>query len=149
MHLNDHTDYGLRALIMLGVASPRRLSAREIADAYDISFTHVQKVVQNLESHGFVRTHRGRGGGVTIARSPDEVTVGDVVRALEPHMNLVGCFGDHGRCVLDGGCALKGALRRAKGAFLAELDDVTLADVIARSPHASRLEPVSITVPAR
>lgn len=144
MNLNDHTDYGLRILIMLGTRSPERVSARDLASTYAISYSHVQKVVQSLEAHGFVSTRRGRGGGVALARLPHDVTVGEVVRALEPHMDLVGCFRPgHSGCALEGGCELTGALVRAKAAFLAELDAATLGDVIARSPFTSRLVQLS------
>lgn len=140
MQLNDHTDYGLRILMTLGASTQRRWQSRELADLHGLSFTHVQKVVQSLETAGFVETFRGRGGGVTLARSPEEMTVGDVVRGLETHMDLVRCFrsGESG-CALDGGCALTGVLRRARSAFMAELDGATLHDVIRRTPRALEL----------
>lgn len=140
MHLNDRTDYGLRILILLGSASPERLSSREMADVYGISYSHVQKVVQSLEAAGFVDTYRGRGGGVSLARLPADITVGEVVRALEPHMDLVGCFrpGTSG-CVLEGGCSLTRSLLRAKAAFLSELDDTTLSQIIDGSPALVQL----------
>jgi Rrf2 family nitric oxide-sensitive transcriptional repressor len=140
MQLNDHTDYGLRILITLGASPARRWSSRDLSTAHALSFTHVQKVVQSLEAAGLVETFRGRGGGVTLARLPGDVTIGEVVRSLEPHMHLVRCFrpGESG-CALDGGCALTGVLQRAKNAFLAELDGVTLADVIAGTPRARQI----------
>jgi len=137
MHLTDHTDFGLRLLMTLGARAPGRISARELAEAHGISFSHVQKVVQSLESEGFVETFRGRGGGVTLARAPDEITIGEVVRALEPHLHLVRCFqpGESG-CVLAGGCALTGVLKRARSAFMRELDEATLGELLTRSPYA-------------
>ena len=137
MQLNDHTDYGLRILMTMGAAPPRRWQSKELASLHGLSFYHVQKVVQSLETAGFVETFRGRGGGVSLARSPSEMTVGDVVRGLETHMDLVSCFraGESG-CVLDTGCALKKVLRRARGAFMAVLDGTTLEDVIRATPRA-------------
>jgi Rrf2 family nitric oxide-sensitive transcriptional repressor len=137
VQLTDHTDFGLRVLMSLGAASPRRLSTREIAERHGLSFAHVQKVVQSLEGAGLVRTFRGRDGGVDLARPPEDVTIGGVVRALEPHFDLVRCLrpGPSG-CMLAGGCGLTGTLLRARSAFLAELDGTTLADVIASSPRA-------------
>jgi Rrf2 family transcriptional regulator, nitric oxide-sensitive transcriptional repressor len=140
MQLNDHTDYGLRLLMTMGVAPERRWVARDLAGVHGLSFTHVQKVVQSLEAAGFVETFRGRGGGVSLARSPSDVTIGEVVRRLEPDMHLVRCFrsGPSG-CALDGGCALTAVLRRARGAFMDELDATTLQDVIDRTPKARRV----------
>lgn len=137
MQLNDHTDFGLRILVTLGASPSRRWQAKELASAHGLSFTHVQKVVQSLESAGFVDTFRGRGGGVALARRPGDITVGEVVRSLESHMHLVRCFrsGESG-CALDGGCALTGVLRRARDAFLAELDGTSLQAIIERTPRA-------------
>jgi Rrf2 family transcriptional regulator, nitric oxide-sensitive transcriptional repressor len=140
MQLNDHTDFGLRLLMTMGVAPEKRWVAKDLAGVHGLSFTHVQKVVQSLESSGFVETFRGRGGGVSLARDLAEVTVGDVIRELEPDLHLVRCFrsGPSG-CALDGGCALTSVLRRARAAFLAELDGSTVQDVIDGTPKARRV----------
>jgi Rrf2 family nitric oxide-sensitive transcriptional repressor len=119
---------------------PRRWSSRDLSTVHGLSFTNVQKVVQSLEAAGFVETFRGRGGGVALARLPADVTIGEVVRGLEPHMHLVRCFrpGESG-CALDGGCALTKVLIRAKNAFLGELDATTLKDVIEGTPWARQI----------
>ena len=140
MQLSDHTDFGLRILMTLAGTSPRRWSARELADHHRLSFSHVQKVVQSLEAADLVRTFRGRGGGVTLAGAAEDVTIGRVVRALEPHMDLVRCFRDgESGCVLDGGCALAGVLREARSVFLETLDAHTLDEMVARTPRAREL----------
>ncbi len=135
MQLTDHTDIGLRLLILLSASAPRRLSSTEMAQRYGLSFTHVQKVVQSLQAAGFVQTFRGRTGGVQLARLPGDIRVGEVVRALEPNLHLVECFRPgQSTCRLDGGCALTHTLLRAKSAMLAELDRTTIADIVAQSP---------------
>ncbi len=131
MELNLHTDLALRSLVLLAVEHPHRVAAVDLAARHRVSYAHVQKVVQGMRRAGFVLTHRGHGGGVQLARAPEEIRLGEVVRAMEPHMDLVECF-DPARatCVLTGACDLTGALRRARSAFLAELDAVTLADLV-------------------
>jgi len=137
MQLNDHTDIGLRLLMTLGASEPRRWMAKELAAIHGLSFTHVQKVVQSLESAGYVETFRGRGGGVVLSESARDLTIGEVVRALESNFDLVRCFRPgESRCVLDGGCALAGVLRRARDAFFRELDGARLGDVIRQTPRA-------------
>lgn len=137
MQLNDHTDFGLRLLMTMGVSPDKRWVARDLASVHGLSFTHVQKVVQSLEAAGFVETFRGRGGGVSLARDLAGVTIGEVIRELEPDLHLVRCFraGPSG-CALQGGCALTSVLRRARAAFLTELDRSSLQDVIDRTPKA-------------
>lgn len=148
MQLNDHTDFGLRLLITLGASQPRRWRTRELAAAHNLSFTHVQKVVQSLEAARLVETFRGRGGGVALAGSPESVTIGDVIRDLEPHLHLVRCFrpGDSG-CVLAGSCALAGALHRARSAFFRELDEMSLQQVIDGTPTAGSVADVPVPMP--
>ncbi len=150
MQLNDRTDFGLRVLLLLGGAAPARIPARTIAAVHRLSYTHLQKVIQELEAAGFVDTRRGRSGGVSLALPPEEIRIGDVIRAMEPHLDLVRCFRHGDRtCVLTGGCGLASALRRGLAAFLEEMDAVSLGDVIATSPAMGliQLEGASNPVP--
>lgn len=140
MQLSDHTDFGLRILMTLAGSDTERWSSRRLAEHHRLSFTHVQKVVQSLESAGFVHTYRGRGGGVALAEAPGDITIGRVVRALEPHMDMVRCFRPkESGCVLDRGCGLKSVLYDARGAFLDQLDAHTLADLAVRSAREGAL----------
>jgi Rrf2 family nitric oxide-sensitive transcriptional repressor len=138
MRLTLHTDYALRALIYLGLRRDRRVSIREIAEAHRISENHLVKVVHNLGRGGFVETTRGKGGGLRLAREPEEIRVGDVVRFTEEDMALVACFQakDGVNCALANICRLQGLLGEALHAFMAVLDARTLADLIAEQRPA-------------
>jgi len=140
MQMSDRTDIGLRAMILIGAAAPERLSSHDIAIRHRVSFTHLQKVIRRLQHAGFVRTFRGRSGGVELARDPAEIRVGDVVRALEPHLHIVPCL-QHGNleCRLTGGCALTLVVANAWDAMLRELDATTLDALITGSPAIATL----------
>ncbi len=86
------------------------------------------KVAQLLGQAGYVTTLRGRGGGLVLARPAEEITVGEVVRRIEPDLALVPCFAE-GCCVIQPACRLKRALHKAREAFLEVLDATTLADI--------------------
>ena len=74
-------------------------------------------------------TQRGVGGGFRLARPPQSITLGEVVRALEQRHALVECFrNDGGDCVLEPRCRLKARLAAAREAFMRELDATTLAE---------------------
>lgn len=124
MQLTRHTDYALRILIHLAVAPTGRATITEIADAYDLSRNHLMKVVHQLGQGGFLDTQRGRGGGFSLARSPDAIILGDVIRHTEPDMNLADC----GACAIRPACGLSGILRDAVKAFLTVLDSHSLTD---------------------
>jgi Rrf2 family transcriptional regulator, nitric oxide-sensitive transcriptional repressor len=129
MRLTAFTDFGLRALMRLAGDPDRLFSTAEIADEFAISRNHLTKVVGDLAAAGFVNTQRGTGGGFRLARPPQTINLGDVVRALERRQALVECFrSDGGSCVLTPRCLLKRKLAAAQDAFLRELDRTNLAD---------------------
>ena len=124
MQLTRHTDYALRVLIHLAVTPTGRATIPEVADTYVLSRNHLMKVVHHLGQGGFITTQRGRGGGFTLARSPDLISLGDVIRHTETDMNLADCGG----CGLRSACGLSGILKAATAAFLTVLDQHSLAD---------------------
>lgn len=146
MQLTRHTDYGLRMLMYLALGRPETATVGQVADALNLSSNHLMKVAQELRRHDVVVSHRGRSGGLELARSPEEISLGEVVRVLES-INLVECFdAEHNQCVLTPACGLQKALGEAVEAFLKVLDGYTLADLI-RHPNKMRslvgLEPAS------
>ena len=133
MRLTDYTDYGLRALMYAAIQPERLVTIQEIADAFQIPHSHLMKIVHALGKTGFLVTVRGRKGGVKLAKAPDEIRIGHVVRALEPDFRMAQCFSqDHDQCVIVSVCSLRGTMQRALDAYLTVLDGSTLADLIAR-----------------
>ncbi len=141
MQLSLHSDYALRVLMALAV-DDRQLSVDDIARRYRISRNHLAKVAQRLQAEGFIRTFRGRGGGMRLARPAQEIGVGDVVRRFENLEGFVSCFAaEPTSCAVNGLCALKPALRGAVDAFLEHLDGYRLSDLVPdRHAFARRLE---------
>lgn len=138
MKLTQHTDYAIRVLMFATgrwrTEGPEALSQiREIAEAFAVSENHLMKVVHRLGAEGFLFTVRGRNGGLRLARDPEQIRIGDVVRAIESDMALVECFSDGSTCPLTNGCLLTGALMRARDAFIATLDGYTLASLVPES----------------
>lgn len=128
MQLTQHTDFGLRLLIMLARVSGDgggSLGLPAFSAQQGLSYHHVAKVAQALVAAGFAISHRGRSGGITLARQAEQITVGEVVRTLEKAMRLADCAS----CALRTDCALSGVLAEALEAFLGVLDRYTLADV--------------------
>ena len=128
MRLTSFTDFALRALMRLAGEPTRSFATNEIAAEFGISRNHLAKVVRDLAGFGFIATQRGAGGGFTLARPAETITLGEVVRALEDPQSLVACFRDDGACVLTPRCRLKSKLAAAREAFMRELDGTTLAE---------------------
>lgn len=131
MRLTRFTDNALRCLIYLGVSETDPTPAGHIAAQMGMSEDHLVKVVQRLAQLGYVQTLRGRGGGIRLARLPEMINVGDVVRATEENLCLVSCFDpEENDCPIASACLLAGTLDTALRAFFAELDRLTLADLL-------------------
>ncbi len=130
MRLTQLSDYSLRVLMYLGAKPDRLATIQEIAAAYGISDNHLMKVVHRLAQHGFVETVRGRGGGLRLKGQASEIRLGAVVRAVEEDFRLVECFGSDDTCRITDVCRLKRVLNLALNAFLASLDEWTLADLV-------------------
>jgi Rrf2 family transcriptional regulator, nitric oxide-sensitive transcriptional repressor len=128
MRLTSFSDFGLRILMVLAHDPSRSFTTSEIAEAFGISRHHLTKVVGSLAEAGFVTTKRGAAGGFRLARPPEQIRLGDVIRELEADLPLVECFrSDGGTCRLSPGCALKPRLADGWNAFVAELNRSTLS----------------------
>ncbi len=132
MRLTNFSDYALRMLMYAGTQSDRLITIEETASIYGISRAHLNKVANQLTRTGYLRAVRGRSGGLTLARRPNRIRLGDVMRATEPDFALVECFTAENRCRISARCKLRGALEQARRAFLQVLDGYTLADLILR-----------------
>lgn len=139
VELTFFTDYSLRVLMYLGVRQDHLCLISDIARDYDISRNHLVKVVHGLARGGFLRTFRGRGGGVTLARKPEDICIGDVVRYTEGAFKPVECFHDDGNCVIAPACFLPAILNEAFRNFIATLDRYTLADLLRKRTELDQI----------
>ena len=131
MRLTTFADYSLRVLIYLGSAPQGLATIDRIAEAYGISANHLMKVVHQLGQAGYVETVRGKGGGLRLARAPESINVGEVVRRTEDGFALVECFENNKPgCAIAPSCVLKRAMHEAVDAFLEALDGYSLADLV-------------------
>ncbi|MEZ5752047.1 MAG: Rrf2 family transcriptional regulator [Paracoccaceae bacterium] len=151
MRLTLRTNLAMRTLMHCAVRGPDSLRTADVAEACNASFHHVAQVVNQLESAGYLRTARGRGGGIALALAPGDICVGKVVRLFEADMPFAECM-DPARntCPLHTGCRLKGMLCEAVNAFYATLDRYTVEDLVRQNPALDRLfhaeEPEVLTI---
>jgi Rrf2 family transcriptional regulator, nitric oxide-sensitive transcriptional repressor len=131
MQLSLHADYAFRVLLYLGTHRRQIVRTQDISAAYGISKHHLVRVVQTLGDCGYVEIHTGRTGGVSLAREPHEIRLGQVIREAEPNLRLVECFDRKtNTCPISPACALKSALADGLEAFLHSLDQYSLADML-------------------
>ena len=131
MRITKRTNIAFRILMFCGVNSDRLVTKSEIATRCKTSESHLAQVINHLAQMGFLRTQRGRAGGIALARPMDKIDIGDVFRRLEVNTGVAECFADvDNTCPLVSGCRLRLALFDAMEAFHAHLDGMTLSDLV-------------------
>lgn len=132
MRLTAYTNYALRTLQLAALRAPDLIRVDDVVAVHGLKKPNIVKAVHELGREGYLETQRGRGGGFRLARPPESIVVGDVVRLTEGDLDLVECFNpETNTCPLLGVCRLSRKLREATAAFMAVLDDLTIADIAA------------------
>ena len=140
MRLTTFSDYSLRVLIYLATDPDRRATIAEIAESFQISESHLNKVVHFLGQNGWLANARGKGGGLALAKAPELIRIGAVVRQTEGLDMPAECFDpESDRCIITRVCRLRGVLGEAVRAFYAVLDRYTLADLVQNRAALSKL----------
>lgn len=133
MRLTAFSDYTLRVLMYLAIDPTKLATIPAIAAAYAVSENHLMKVVQHLAREGLVESTRGKGGGIRLARPPEKVRLGDVVRSSEGNAPIVECLGDDpSACCIVPVCRLRGILAGAFDSLYDALNEYTVADLVNR-----------------
>ncbi|MGM0559705.1 MAG: RrF2 family transcriptional regulator [Pseudomonadota bacterium] len=132
MKLTAYSNYALRSLQLAALRAPDLIRVDDVVRVHGVARPHIVKIVHELGCAGFVNTQRGRGGGFQLARPAEEIVVGDVIRLTEGPLDVVECFNPASNtCPLIGVCRLSRGVHEATRAFMAVLDDLTVADISA------------------
>jgi Rrf2 family nitric oxide-sensitive transcriptional repressor len=102
----------------------------EVAEACGASENHLAQVIHLLARSGFLKTQRGRAGGLMLGRASSEIKVGQVFRTFEGVLPFTACSEAGGDCPLVGACRLKCILSDALEEFYSKLDGVSLASLV-------------------
>jgi len=140
MRLTIRTNLAMRVLMFCAVNKDRLVHSDDIARQCNASANHLILVVNQLSQAGLIRTLRGRRGGVRLEIPAEEITIGRVFRAFEAGVPFAECFSDgENTCPLIGACRLRGAIGRALEAFYAELDQITLEELVCGNDELAAL----------
>jgi len=146
MKLTSYSNYALRSLQLAALKSPNLVRVDDVAKIHNLSKPHIMKIVHELGKAGYLETLRGRGGGFRLARPADQIIVGDVIRITEGSMDVVECFNpEKNTCPLIGICILSKKMQEATAAFMAVLDDLTIAQIASnRGQLMDRIAPLEL-----
>ena len=126
MKLSAKSRYGLRACYILAENYPEHVSATALEKGISVSNNYIEKIMRLLIKEGLVGAERGASGGYYLTKSPCEVTVGNIVRALEEDMEFITCISRGNDCV----CPTKKVWTRLYDGINSVLDSITLGNML-------------------
>ncbi|AEB12127.1 RrF2 family transcriptional regulator [Marinithermus hydrothermalis] len=130
MWVSTKAQYGLRALVEIGLRGPGPVPLKDVAEAQEISQHYLEQIAAALRRAGFIRSVRGAKGGYRLARSPENITALEVVEAMEGSLAPVSCLEDPESCWQVGHCSTENLWKRVDAAMREVLGKTTLRDLI-------------------
>lgn len=127
MKLSSKTHYGLMACHILAENYPDgTVSASALESRISVSGKYLEKILRMLSSRGIITANRGASGGYYLAKPPEEIKIGEIVRALEDDMQIIGCVGKEGKCC----CPSQAVWKRLYDGINQVLDSMTLKQML-------------------
>ena len=137
MKLSQRGEYGLRALLVLGMNhGPEVVRIRDIAQQQNIPRRFLEQILNDLKSAGFVQSRRGVAGGYRLQRDPAEISLADIIRHLEGPLAPVGCvsvnYYQRCSCPDEAKCAIRSVMQEVRDAIVSALEGVTVSHLCDR-----------------
>ena len=130
LRFTKRADYGLMAIHYIAMHEDLgAVSAKRIADEFHIPSELLAKIMQKLAKKGLITSTNGPKGGYVLARRPAEISVGDVVRALEGPVNIVSCLEEASDCPQMAHCNLRRPVQKIQAAITQVLDTMSLSEL--------------------
>ena len=143
MRISTRGEYGLRALMELGMEPNVALSLRDIATRQQISLDYLEQIVPSLKNAGLIKAKRGAHGGYQLAKLPEDITAYDALVALEGTFNPMACLSSEGEetdgCLASGSCSVQEVWSEMKLAVESVLKKKTLAHMIERQKDSFKV----------
>jgi Rrf2 family protein len=137
LRLSKKSDYALMAMKHLALrGDAASSSAREIAEQYDIPIELLAKVLQRLVRRGLLASQQGTRGGYQLARVPSQISVADVIQAIDGPVTVTACSTDEATCDQFAKCNVRDPLWRVRERILTALGECTIAELAAEPPPA-------------
>lgn len=128
------TEYALMAMKQIALSDGSNcISAKEIADSNKIPFELLSKILQSLNRSNIIFSTQGIKGGYTISKSPDSISISDIIKAVEPNYQIVDCFEENLKqeeCSLIHCCQIRSPLTKLQREIDNLLEKTTLKNII-------------------
>lgn len=137
MQITRQADYAVRAVLHLARSGDTRTATSVIAEEQKIPPSFLAKIISQLSIAGLLHTSRGARGGVTLARDAGEITLLEVIEAIDGPIQLNECVGDTNTCSFDKDCPLRPVWCEAQEQLVGRLKGTNFADMIAKGQTAA------------
>ena len=142
LRLSKKADYALISMKHLALRGDRgSSSAREIAGQYDIPIELLAKILQRLVRRGLLVSQQGTRGGYQLGRVPSQISVADVIQAIEGPVTVTACSTEDGQCDQFSKCNVRDPLYRVRERILSALGECTIAELAADPPPPAPARP--------
>lgn len=131
MEITRQADYAVRAMVHVGrLPLGSRVSTATISEAEKIPLPFLTKVIAHLVRSGLVTTNRGMGGGVSVARAPQEITLLEILEAIEGPILLNRCLQREGMCEIEHRCPVHDVWAKIQHSLVKQLGSVTVSELV-------------------
>ncbi len=138
MQITRQADYAVRAVLYLARMEPnQRAATSQVAQEQRIPPSFLAKIISQLSIAGLLHTSRGARGGVTLAREPKEITLLEVIEAIDGPIMLNECVGDSSTCTFDEDCPLRPVWCEAQNELIARLKGTNFQQILEQSAVAA------------
>ncbi len=141
MQITRQADYAVRAVVYLAkLGSDKRAATSQIAQEQQIPPSFLAKIVSQLSVAGLLQTSRGARGGVSLAKSPDEISLLEVVEAIDGPILINECVASSGVCSFGDSCPIRPIWCETQSVFVTKLRNTKFGDLI---KNGNSLEPAA------
>jgi len=142
MRLSTKGRYGLIAMVDLAMHSnDETVSVNSIAARQCLSESYLEQLIAKLKKAGLVNSIRGINGGYTLAKDPQHISVGDILRSLEGNLSVVECTDNDSECAKFDSCVTKYVWKRINDSINTVVDSMTLQEIVENSHHLEKYIP--------
>ncbi len=134
MQITRQADYAVRAVLYLSrVGNNQRSATSMVAKEQHIPPSFLAKIISQLSIAGLLHTSRGARGGVTLAREPKDITLLEVIEAIDGPIQLNECVGENGLCTFDDDCPLRPVWCEAQNELVKRLKGTTFDQLMSQN----------------
>ncbi|HTP02134.1 MAG TPA: Rrf2 family transcriptional regulator [Anaerolineales bacterium] len=134
MQITRQADYAVRAVLYLArLGTTERAATSTVAEEQRIPPSFLAKIISQLSIAGLLHTSRGARGGVTLAREPKDISLLEVIEAIDGPIQLNECVGEDGLCPFDDDCALRPVWTEAQNELVTRLKSTNFAQLLEQS----------------